>query len=109
MLFVSFDFLIFIIPVLLISWGLSHVPALRVLFLIAASYFFYMAGPETEPLQPPWYFVGLLAASTVLDYVCSRQIYGQREAFEGSDPKARDRAGQIRNFWLICSLVGNLG
>ncbi|HEY8377291.1 MAG TPA: MBOAT family O-acyltransferase [Nannocystis sp.] len=109
MLFVSFDFLLFIIPVLLIAWGLSHTPSLRVLFLIAASYFFYMAGPETDPLQPPWYYVGLLAVSTVLDYVCSREIYRQRAAFEGPDPQARERARKIRNAWLLVSLIGNLG
>lgn len=109
MLFVSFDFLLFIVPVLLISWGLSLAPTLRVLFLIAASYFFYMAGPETDPLQPPWYFVGLLAVSTVLDFVCSRQIFRQRAAFDGHDVALRARAGKIRNFWLMCSLLGNLG
>ncbi|WP_434419666.1 MBOAT family O-acyltransferase [Nannocystis pusilla] len=109
MLFVSFDFLLFIVPVLLISWGLSHVPVMRVLFLIAASYFFYMAGPETEPLQPPWYFVGLLALSTVLDYVCSRQIWQQRAAFDSKDPGTKAAAARVRNFWLGVSLVGNLG
>ncbi|MFZ6185235.1 MBOAT family O-acyltransferase [Nannocystis pusilla] len=109
MLFVSFDFLLFIVPVLLISWGLSHVPVMRVLFLIAASYFFYMAGPETDPLQPPWYFVGLLALSTVLDYVCSRQIWQQRAAFDSKDPRTKASAARVRNFWLGVSLVGNLG
>ena len=109
MLFVSFDFLLFIVPVLLISWGLAHTQVLRVLFLIAASYFFYMAGPETDPLQPPWYFVGLLAVSTVLDYVCSREIFRQKGAFEGGDAGARARARRIRNAWLMVSLVGNLG
>ncbi|MCY1009621.1 hypothetical protein OV079_29455 [Nannocystis pusilla] len=109
MLFVSFDFLLFIVPVLLISWGLSHVPVMRVLFLIAASYFFYMAGPETDPLQPPWYFVGLLALSTVLDYLCSRQIWQQRAAFDSKDPRTKASAARVRNFWLGLSLVGNLG
>ena len=109
MLFVSFDFLLFIVPVLLISWGLAHVPVLRVLFLIAASYFFYMGGPETDPLQPPWYFVGLLALSTVLDFVCSREIFRQKGALDGGDAAAKARARRIRNVWLGVSLVGNLG
>ena len=109
MLFVSFDFLLFIVPVLLITWGLAHAHVLRVLFLIAASYFFYMAGPETDPLQPPWYFVGLLALSTVLDYVCSREIFRQKAAFEGGEAAAKARAKRIRNVWLGVSLVGNLG
>lgn len=109
MLFVSFDFLLFIVPVLLISWGLAFAPVVRVLFLIAASYFFYMAGPETDPLQPPWYFVGLLAVSTVLDYVCSRQIFREKQRFEAGSPQERASARQVRNFWLGLSLVGNLG
>jgi alginate O-acetyltransferase complex protein AlgI len=105
MLFVSFDFLLFIIPVLLLAWALANVPVMRVLFLIAASYFFYMAGPHTDPIQPPWYFVGLLLASTVLDYVCSHRIAAQRAPFEAGDRGAR----RIRNAWLGLSLVGNLG
>lgn len=109
MLFVSFDFLLFVIPVLLLTWALAHVPTVRVLVLIAASYFFYMAGPLQEPLQPPWYFVGLLAASTVLDYVCSHRIAANRAAFEGEDAAAKRRATRARNAWLALSLIGNLG
>ncbi|MBL9103756.1 MAG: MBOAT family protein [Myxococcales bacterium] len=105
MLFVSFDFLLFIFPVLLLSWALAHVPALRTGLLIAASYFFYMAGPHTDPLQPPWYFVGLLLLSTVLDYVCSHRIAAERSQFAAGDAGARRR----RNAWLAASLVGNLG
>ena len=109
MLFVSFDFLLFIIPVLLLAWALANVSALRVLFLIAASYFFYMAGPHTDPIQPPWYFVGLLFLSTVLDYVCSHRIAARRPAQEVGDPWARARARRDCNVWLAVSLVGNLG
>jgi len=109
MLFVSFDFLLFVIPVLLLTWALAHVPTVRVLVLIAASYFFYMAGPLQEPLQPPWYFVGLLLASTVLDYVCSHRIAANRAAFEGEDAAAKQRATRARNAWLAVSLIGNLG
>ena len=105
MLFVSFDFLLFIIPVLLLSWALANVPVLRVLFLIAASYFFYMAGPHTDPIQPPWYFVGLLFASTVLDFVCSHRIAARRGEFEAGSANAR----RARNAWLAASLIGNLG
>ena len=109
MLFVSFDFLLFVIPVLLLTWALAHVPTVRVLVLIAASYFFYMAGPLQEPLQPPWYFVGLLLASTVLDFVCSHRIAASRVAFEGEDAAAKQRATRARNAWLAVSLIGNLG
>ncbi|HEY0137220.1 MAG TPA: MBOAT family O-acyltransferase [Nannocystis sp.] len=109
MLFVSFDFLLFIIPVLLLSWALANVPVLRVLFLIAASYFFYMAGPHTDPIQPPWYFVFLLLASTVLDYVCSHRIAARRPEMDSADPSTQARARRARNAWLGVSLVGNLG
>jgi alginate O-acetyltransferase complex protein AlgI len=105
MLFVSFDFLLFIIPVLLLSWALAHVPLLRTGLLIAASYWFYMAGPRTEPLQPPWYFVGLLLLSTVLDYVCSHRIAAERARAKNGDVGARRR----QNAWLAVSLIGNLG
>jgi alginate O-acetyltransferase complex protein AlgI len=109
MLFVSFDFLLFIIPVLLLSWALANVPVLRVLFLIAASYFFYMAGPHTDPIQPPWYFVGLLFLSTVLDYVCSHRIAARRPGLTSADPQTQAGARRACNAWLGISLVGNLG
>ncbi len=109
MLFVSFDFLLFIIPVLLIAWGLSQAAAARTLFLIAASYFFYMAGPLTEPLPAPWYFVGLLLFSTVLDYVCSSKIHRYTPYLDHPDPRKAELARHRRNGWLMLSLVGNLG
>ncbi|MGB1014977.1 MAG: MBOAT family O-acyltransferase, partial [Nannocystaceae bacterium] len=109
MLFVSFDFLLFIIPVLLIAWGLSQAAAARTLFLIAASYFFYMAGPLTEPLPAPWYFVGLLALSTVLDFVCSAQIHRETPRLAHPDARESEAARLRRNGWLTLSLLGNLG
>jgi len=109
MLFVSFDFLLFIIPVLLLSWALANVPVLRVLFLIAASYFFYVAGPYSDPLQPPSYFVTLLLLSTVLDFVCSHRIAARRPDLESAEPATRDSARRARNAWLGVSLIGNLG
>lgn len=109
MLFPTFDFLIFIIPVLLFAWAFAHAPKVRVPLLIAASYFFYMAGPKTDPLPAPWYFAGLLALSTVLDYVCSARIHARRADFEGGDPGRKASAGRERNLWLGLSLVGNLG
>src|SRR5690349_16146939 len=109
MLFVSFDFLLFLIPVLLLSWALANVSSLRVLVLIAASYFFYMAGPHTDPIQPPWYFVSLLFLSTVLDYVCSHRIAAQQPKLVAGDTGTRARARRVSNAWLGVSLVGNLG
>jgi hypothetical protein len=64
MLFASFDFLIFFVPVLLAFWALRNHPAARVLMLLVASYFFYMGGSRPPPgeVSPPWYFAGLLVA-----------------------------------------------
>ena len=109
MLFVSFDFLLFFIPVLLLSWALTDAPRARVLLLIGASYFFYMAGPKTEPLPAPWYFVFLLVFSTQLDFVCSRQIHKDAPLAASDDPQTAAAARRRRNFWLLVSLAGNLG
>ena len=109
MLFVSFDFLLFFIPVLLLSWALTDAPRTRVWLLIGASYFFYMAGPKTEPLPAPWYFVYLLVFSTQLDFVCSRQIHKDAPLAASDDPQTAAAARRRRNFWLLVSLVGNLG
>ena len=75
MLFPTFDFLVFIIPALVGFWLLSERPIGRVLWLLFASYFFYMAGPKTEPPPAPAYFAGLLLFSTVLDFICGREIF----------------------------------
>ncbi len=109
MLFVSFDFLLFIIPVLLIAWALSNAAAARVLFLIGASYFFYMAGPLTDPLPAPWYYVGLLLFSTLLDYHCSGRIHQLAPQLASPDAAQAESARRRRNAWLGLSLVGNLG
>ncbi len=109
MLFPSFDFLLFLIPVLLVHWALCHRPKAWVLFLLATSYFFYVGGPKLDPPQPPWYYVGLLVFSTLLDYVCSQQIHAQRSRLEHPDVGVVYRARRIRNAWLGTSLVGNLG
>ena len=109
MLFPTFDFLLFIVPVLLFGWAFAHAPKVRVPLLIAASYFFYMAGPKTDPLPAPWYFAGLLALSTALDFVCSARIHARRADFEGADPGRAASARRERNLWLGLSLCGNLG
>ncbi len=109
MLFVSFDFLLFIIPVLLITWGLAQAAVARTLFLIGASYFFYMAGPLTEPLPAPWYYVGLLVVSTVLDFVCSGKIHRYAPYLDHPDRAKAELARRTRNGWLLLSLIGNLG
>ncbi len=98
MLFASFDFVLFIVPVLLAYWLLAKRPVLRLLMLLGASYFFYCASakPPTGPWPTPWYYVGLIAFSTVMDYLVARRI-----------SVARTRSQ--RNLALSVSLVGNLG
>jgi len=109
MLFPTFDFLLFALPILIGFWALAERPVARVLFLLAASYFFYMAGPKTVPLPAPWYFAGLLVFSTLLDFVAGRSIHQQAEAADAKDEGVRRRARRIQNLWLALSLVGNLG
>ncbi|MCB9756649.1 MAG: MBOAT family protein [Myxococcales bacterium] len=109
MLFPTFDFLLFAIPVLVGFWAIADRPVARVLFLTFASYFFYMAGPKTTPPPAPAYFAGLLVFSTVLDYVCGREIYKLEEDFKSEDEAVKARARRKRNLWLTASLVGNLG
>ncbi len=109
MLFPTFDFLLFVIPVLIGFWAMAERPLLRVVFLLAASYFFYMAGPQTDPPGAPWYFVGLLLVSTVLDFVSGHAIHRLESAAESEDAAVASAAKKRRNLWLTASLVGNLG
>ncbi len=109
MLFPTFDFLLFALPTLIGFWALSEKPVARVLFLLVASYFFYMAGPKTDPLPAPWYFAGLLVFSTLLDFVAGRAIHKRAEDAESKDETVRRKARRVQNAWLATSLIGNLG
>ena len=109
MLFPSFDFLVFVIPVLLVFWAASGRPVVRVVFLLGASYFFYMAGPKLDPPGTPWYYAGLLLFSTVLDFACGHAMARHAEGAKSSDPAVAGPARRSRNAALGVSLVGNLG
>ncbi len=111
MLFASFDFLLFVVPVVLAFWALRSRPAARTLVLLLASYFFYSASarPPEGAISPPWYFAGLLAASTLLDYVASLAIHRRTPSLSSPDPAVVGKARRWRNAWLWVSLVGNLG
>ncbi len=109
MLFPSFDFLVFIIPVLLVFWAASGRPVLRVVFVLGASYFFYMAGPKLDPPGTPWYYAGLLLFSTVLDFACGHAMRRHADAAASSDPATAAGGRRARNAALGISLVGNLG
>jgi D-alanyl-lipoteichoic acid acyltransferase DltB (MBOAT superfamily) len=108
-LFPTFDFLLFAIPTLVGFWALAERPVARVLFLLVASYFFYMAGPYTDPPPAPWYFVGLLAFSTVLDFVAGASIHALDDDAKSEDEAVQRRAKRTRLAWMVASLVGNLG
>src|SRR3954453_21920741 len=76
MLFASFDFVLFFLPVLLAYWLLAERPVARWVLLLCASYFFYCASarPPSGGWPTPWYFVGLIVASTLIDYAVARAI-----------------------------------
>jgi D-alanyl-lipoteichoic acid acyltransferase DltB (MBOAT superfamily) len=97
MLFASFDFLLFLLPLLVGYWALARHRMLRWGLLLAASYFFYCASakPADGVLPTPWYFVALLIFSTMIDFACGLIIAGARER-------------RSRNLALVGSVVSNL-
>lgn len=99
MLFASFDFLLFFLPVLFGYWALARRPRARWLLLLVASYFFYCASAKPMAGGPstPWYFVGLVALSTLVDYVAAIVI------------AARPNSPLIRDSAFVASLGVNLG
>ena len=109
MLFPTFDFLLFIIPTLVGFWLLAERPVARLVWLLVASYFFYMAGPKTEPPPAPAYFALLLLFSTALDFVCGGRIHELNARLDDDDARVATRARRRRRAWLWLSLIGNLG
>jgi alginate O-acetyltransferase complex protein AlgI len=99
MLFASLDYVLFFIPVLIGYWLLSQRTVARLLLLVAASYFFYCASPKPSGsgLPTPWYFIGLLVISTLVDYTMALLI------------AASARGSFTRRLWLGVSLCLNLG
>lgn len=99
MLFASFDFLLFVLPVLGAYWALASKSTARLWLLLVASYFFYMAAarPPGGGLPTKWYFAGLLALTTVVDYSLALKL----DALPLGDRR--------RKWWLWVSLVTNLG
>jgi alginate O-acetyltransferase complex protein AlgI len=86
MLFNSLDFLVFLVPVLVLFYLL---PAKRRwILLLIASYFFY-AGWKIE-------YIALILFSTSVDYLATRMIH-------------RTEKRSTRRMWLTFSLISNLG
>ncbi len=98
MLFASFDFVLFFLPVLLGYWLLARRPIARWVLLLCSSYFFYCASakPPSGAWPTPWYFVGLIVGSTLVDYAVALAI-------------AKTSRRAYRNAALAVSLCGNLG
>ncbi len=88
MAFHSAHFLIFFPIVLCVSWSLRRSAILRQLFLLAASYYFYMSWNATYGL--------LMLATTALDYWVALGM-------------AASGTQRARRAWLATTLVGNLG
>jgi alginate O-acetyltransferase complex protein AlgI len=98
MLFASFDFVLFFLPVLTAYWWLAQRPRARLFLLLFASYFFYCASakPASGAWPTPWYFVGLIVGSTLIDYAVGLAIAMAKDRF-------------WRNAALGVSLFANLG
>lgn len=110
MLFASFDFLLFFSVAFAAYWLLSGRARTQILLVTALSYFFYSASskPVDGPLPTPWYFVGLLILSTLVDYFCGLAIFGAR-ARELKSSSAGAESMRAGGGWLVLSLVFNLG
>ena len=109
MLFPTFDYLVFMVPVLLATWALGHRAMARMVLLLLASYFFYCASPKTDPPPLPWFYAGLLVFSTFLDYACGLALARSSAGLDSQDPAVVARTQRRRNAVLMVSLVGNLG
>jgi len=88
MLFNSIEFLIFFPIVFILYWFLSDRLTLQNLLLLGASYIFYAWWD--------WRFLSLIIISSVIDYVAGLSIY-------------KAKTDKQRKFWLMVSLVANLG
>ena len=86
--FHSFSFGIFLVVMLTVFWAVSRRRGLRTGVLLIGSYFFYGCYN--------WWFLGLIAFSTFLDWNCGKAIH------KATDPKRR-------KLFLVVSLAGNLG
>ncbi len=109
MLFNTQPFAVFFLTVFVGYWLLRRTSTARVLWLLAASYFFYGWWD--------WRFLGLIVFSTGLDYTIGLKLDRSRHAGDSSaggspDSSAGGTAGppdRGRKRLLILSLVGNLG
>ncbi len=88
MSFNSTEFVFFFLAAFYGYWSLARWRRSRLTWLLAASCVFYMSWNAK--------FLGLIAFSSVLDYVCGARIHASRSP-------------RVRQAWLFVSLAGNLG
>lgn len=88
MAFTSLHFLVFLPTVLVVAWTLRRSVQSRIVFLLAASYYFYMSWN--------WLYAALILGSTILDYFVALKM------------SRIPRVGP-RRAMLIVSLICNLG
>lgn len=88
MLFNTLSYAWFFAVVFVASWALMRLRLLRLLFLLAASYFFYA--------QWSWYFLPLIFVSSTIDYWLGARI-------------AKSENPSTRKLWLVGTVVVNLG
>ena len=97
MIFPSQIFLLVFLPLVLIGWYGLRGLRIRLVMLTAASFVFYGWWD--------WRFTILLLGTSLVDYLCAKRIvHTQRHA-----TKRAARAESAARFWLIFSLVSNLG
>ena len=85
MIFISYEYVLFLVLVFALYWALRHKAAQNAMLLVG-SYVFY-------GYVHPWFCI-LIAASTLADYACGLAMQWR--------PKRK-------RLWLVCSLVFNLG
>ena len=83
MVFNSFNFLVFIIPVFIVYWLLPKKN--KNIFLLISSYYFYM--------QWEWKYLILILISSSVDFYCAKKIY----------------KGLNKKVYLLVSIIINLG
>ena len=88
MLFNSLEYVLFVLVVVSLFWGLGRFGGLRLGMLLIASWIFYMSW---SPI-----FIGLIIGSTVFDYYLGLAIH------QASDPRRK-------KFLVSLSVMGNLG
>lgn len=112
MLFASFDFLLFFSVAFVGYWLLRNRPLGQLSLVTGLSYFFYSASckPVDGPLPTPWYFVGLLILSTLVDFLCGKEITrARRRAMAQSESQAESEELRAGAAYLLLSLFFNLG